>query len=240
MNPELQALLVVQDDDAVIRGIEAKLAAIAPRLAAMDAARKGAAANLARTEAELEKERVRQRELEVRIADHRARHERNVELLNNAQKLKEATAAAAQVEAARRTLADEESESLALTRRITDLRTAVAAHRETVESITAEQASARDTLAAEKTALEQQLAGAQAKRAESARVVNASLLSKYDRVHTRRRTEVVVALHDDFSCGACETAIPLQRRPAMSSGAIVEPCEGCGVLLYYRVPPANP
>lgn len=235
MNPELQALLVVQDDDAVIRGIEARLAAMAPRMAAMDAARRGAADDLARAELALEKELVRQRDLDARITDHRVRHERNVELLNNAQKLKEATAAAAQVEAARRTLADEESELLALTRRITDLRTAIAAHREAVASITAEQATARDSMGAERAALDAELQVARAKRDESARHVSPGLLSKYDRVHTRRRTEVVVALHDDFSCGACETAIPLQRRLAMSTGMVVEPCEGCGVLLYYRV-----
>jgi predicted nucleic acid-binding Zn-ribbon protein len=238
VNPELQALLVVQGDDTVIRGIEERMAAIAPRLAAMDAAHKGAAANLARSEAALDKELARQRDLDGRIADHRLRHEKNVEILNNAQKLKEATAAAAQVEAARRALADEESELLAITRRITDLRTAVAAHRDAVATIAADQASARETLSAERAALERELTAARAKRSESARHVGASLLAKYDRVHTRRRTEVVVALHDDFSCGACETAIPLQRRPAMSSGNVVEPCEGCGVLLYYR--PAAP
>lgn len=238
MNPELQALLVVQSDDAVIRGIEGRLAAMAPRLAAMDAARKGAADDLARSEATLERELAKQRELEARLADHRARHERNVEILNNAQKLKEATAAAAQVEAARRALADEESESLALTRRITDLRTAVAAHREAVATITTEQASTREAMTAERATLEAELEGARAKRADSARHVSPGLLSKYDRVHARRRTEAVVALHEDFSCGACETAIPLQRRPAMSSGTVVEPCEGCGVLLYFPVPAA--
>ncbi|MBY0489736.1 MAG: hypothetical protein K2R93_07825 [Gemmatimonadaceae bacterium] len=237
VNPELQALLVVQDDDAVIRGIEERLAAIAPRLAAMDAAHKGAVANLARTEAALEKELARQRDLDARITDHRLRHDKNVELLNNAAKLKEATAAAAQVEAARRTLAEEESELLAITRRITDLRTAVAAHRDAVASIAAEQASARETLGAERGTLEAELTAARAKRVESARHVGTGLLAKYDRVQTRRRTTVVVALHEDFSCGACETAIPLQRRPAMSSGTVVEPCEGCGVLLYYRVAP---
>lgn len=239
VNQELQALLVVQEDDAVIRGIESKLAAITPRMAALDAAHRGATDNLTRSEAALEKELVRHRELEERISGHRARHEKNVEILNSAAKLKEATAAAAQVEAARRALAEEESESLAMTRRITDLRTAVAAHREAVASIAAEQESTRATLSAERVALDAELAKAQSKRSESARHVGAGLLAKYDRVHMRRRTRVVVALHDDYSCGACETAIPLQRRPAMSSGMIVEPCEGCGVLLFFQVAASN-
>jgi hypothetical protein len=235
VNPELQALLVVQDDDATIRGIEARLAALAPRLAALDTAQRRAAEDAARSEAALEKELVKHRLLEGRIADHRDRHEKNVAILNNAAKLKEATAAAAQVESARRALADEESELLAATRRITDLRTAVAVHRDALQSITAEQAEARASVGAEKAAIDAELAVARAKRAASAQHVGASLLSKYDRIHTRRRTEVLVALHADYSCGACETAIPLQRRLPMSTGTLVEPCEGCGVLLYYRV-----
>jgi predicted nucleic acid-binding Zn-ribbon protein len=52
-------------------------------------------------------------------------------------------------------------------------------------------------------------------------------------VQARRRTIVVFQLHDDFSCGSCDTAIPLQRRLPMSTGTIIEPCEGCGCLLYY-------
>lgn len=238
MNPELQALLVVQDDDEVIRGIEARRAALAPRMAALDAAQRRAQERVTQTEAALEKEQVKQRVLEGRIADHRLRHEKNVELLNNAQKLKEATAAAAQVEAARRALADEESELLAVTRRVADFRTALSAHREVLDQVTAEQAASRSTIVAEVQAIDAELAAARAKRAISAEGVDRALLAKYDRVSTKRRTAVVFELRE-FCCSACDTAIPLQRRPAMSTGTRIEPCEACGVLLYYRVPAAE-
>ncbi|MEY4958139.1 MAG: hypothetical protein RL409_2396, partial [Gemmatimonadota bacterium] len=112
MNTELKALLIVQQDDEVIRAIEARRDALAPRLATLDKARKRAADEVSRTEGALERELEKHRAIESRLVDHRIRHDKNVEVLNSAQKLKEVTAAAAQVEAARKMVADEESESL--------------------------------------------------------------------------------------------------------------------------------
>ena len=56
VNTELQALLIVQQDDEVIRAIEARREALAPRLAALDKARKRAADEVSRTEGALERE----------------------------------------------------------------------------------------------------------------------------------------------------------------------------------------
>ncbi len=238
MNTELQALLVVQQHDEVIRAIEARRDALAPRLATLDKARKRAADEVSRTEGALERELEKHRGLEARIVEHKIRHDKNVEVLNSAQKLKEVTAAAAQVEAARKLLAEEESESLAASRRIVDLRNAVAAHREVLERTTSEQEAARTTLAGELAVIDKELVAARAKRDKSSDGISASLLSKYNRVQARRRTTVVFQLHEDFSCGSCDTAIPLQRRLPMSTGALIEPCEGCGCLLYYIPAPA--
>ncbi|MDQ8158869.1 MAG: hypothetical protein P3B76_05970 [Gemmatimonadota bacterium] len=239
MNPELQALLIVQQDDEVIRAIETRRDALSPRLAVLDKARQRAADEVTRNEAALERELTKHRALEARIVEHRLRLEKNTEVLNNAQKVKEVTAASAQVEAARKLLADEESESQAVSRRIVDLRTAVAAHRDVLERTTAEQVAARGALAGELAVIDAEIAVARAKRDTSSVGVGRSLLSKYDRVQTRRRTTVVFQLHEDFSCGSCDTAIPLQRRLPMSTGALIEPCEGCGCLLYFiPTPPA--
>ena len=241
MTTELQALLIVQQDDEVIRAIEARREALAPRLASLDKARKRAADEVSRTEGALERELEKHRTLEARLADQKTRHDKNVEVLNAAQKLKEVTAAAAQVEAARKALADTESESLATSRRLIDLRNALTVHRELLERTTADQQAARSTLAAELAVIDEELRVAFAKRTVSSQGVGRSLLSKYDRVQSRRRTIVVFQLHDDFSCGSCDTSIPLQRRLPMSTGAVIEPCEGCGCLLYYiPSPPAAP
>lgn len=234
MNPELQALLTVQRDDAAIREIEARLMALLPRFNTLDAACRRTAEEVARNEQVLEREGARLRLAEGTLGEHRVRLEKCMAVLDVASRLKEATAAAAQVEAARKAVAHGESEVLTMTRRVADLRTALSAHQEELERLTMEREAVRESIRIERDAIESELTAARAQRAMSAEGVGRSLLTMYDRVHTKRRTTVVYALHEDFSCGACDTAIPLQRRPAMSNGTRVEPCEACGVLLYYR------
>ncbi len=238
MNRELQALLVVQDHDANIRSIEARRDAFSPRLAALDTARQRALAEVARNEAALGKEQERQRALEARIGEHRARHEKNLEVLNHAHKLKDATAAMAQVETARRVLAEDESELLGVTRRITDLRAAVTASREALQALDVSQAEVRASIEAERSTIDAELSAARAERSAAAAGVERGLLTKYDRVQARRRAPAVFALHPDYSCGSCDTAISMQRRPAMSTGMVIDVCEACGVLVY--LPMASP
>ena len=234
VNQELDALLAVQADDAAIRTIEGKRDALAPRLSLLDATQRRAMEEVSRTESALERELTRQRVLDARITDTRSLHEQATVALDTAEKLSEATTAAAQVESTRRALADGESEALALTRRVADLRTALAAHREVLAQVSSDQGGARTELEAQRAAIDAELATARARRQLSASAVSAGLLSKYERIASRRKADALIELRD-FCCSACDTAIPLQRRPVMAAGTVIEPCEGCGVLLYHRV-----
>ncbi|MES2522937.1 MAG: hypothetical protein V4617_09590 [Gemmatimonadota bacterium] len=238
MNPELQALLRVQEDDEAIRAIEARRDALGPRVLELDRARQRAIDEAARNEAALGKELDRLHALEARIAEHKLRHEKNLAVLDQAHKLKEATAAMAQVEAARKVLAEEESELLSITRRITDLRTAATLSREAVASVETDQQETRARIAAERGTIDAEIADARRKRDETAKTVSPTLLNRYDRVSARRKSAAVFALGHGFACGQCDTAIPLQRRPSMSSGTTIETCEACGVLLYLPAAPA--
>jgi predicted nucleic acid-binding Zn-ribbon protein len=233
---ELHALLRVQQDDDVIRGIEARRDALGPRVLALDKARQRAIDDAARNEAALGRELDRLHALEERISEHKIKHEKNLSVLNQAHKLKEATAAMAQVEAARRVLAEEESELLGITRRIAELRATATSSREAVEALEAEQVESRANIASERAGIDGELAAARTARERSAKEVSPSLLSRYDRVHSRRKSAVVFALGSGFSCGSCDTAIPLQRRPSMASGNTIATCEVCGVLLYQPMP----
>ncbi len=235
MSSEIQALLRVQQDDEAVRAIEARRDALGPRVIALDKARQRAIDDAARSEAALARELDRLHALEARISEHKQRHEKNLGVLNQAHKLKEATAAMAQVEAARKLLAEEESELLALTRRIAELRTHANASREAATTLEAAQVAERAAIAAERASIDGEIAAARAKRDVSARDVSPSLLSRYDRVQSRRKSAVLFALGPGFSCGSCDTAMALQRRPSMASGVSIETCEGCGSLLYMPV-----
>lgn len=236
MHPELQVLLSLQGADEALRTVEAELASLNPRIQSLDKARHRAAEERTRADTMLARETERFRQLEQRVAEHRDRMDKNVNTLNQAHKLREATAAMAQVESAKKVVAEDESELLALSRRLTDLRSAATAARDALETMEMEQAETRAALEVERAGFGKRIADAQANRVAAAAKVNPALLSRYDRMNTRRKGQAVFALRN-FSCGQCDSAVSMQRRPALSSGQVIETCEGCGVLLYFEPAP---
>jgi len=239
VQPELEALLAVQADDAVIRELETQIAALSPRRAMLDKVRQRTVDEMTRTEAAIERETQRYRTLEVRVKEHRERHERNVATLDQAKKLREATAAMNQLEMARRVLADEENELTAMARRLGELSSALDAHRETLAALEVEQAEARSTLDAEEAVIRAQVREARAVRDAKGVAVGAGLLSRYDRIAIRRKGPALFAIRG-LTCGSCDTAIPLQRRNALLVAGQIDVCEACGVLLYAAPAPEAP
>jgi predicted nucleic acid-binding Zn-ribbon protein len=228
---DLEALLALQADDAVMYGIEAKLRELEPRAAALEQRRQAAEQGIARAVIAVDTEERKQRDLERRVSDHKQRQERNLAHLDAVKRMREATAAITQVEQARKLLLEEESELHALTRRIADAHQAIHAQREELAALEAEQASEREAIAKERSALDTELAQARAKREASAEHVSRPILAKYDRIRGRRSAQALFALRGQ-SCGHCDTAIPLHRRSQMTGKGIIEVCEACGVLLY--------
>jgi uncharacterized protein len=93
------------------------------------------------------------------------------------------------------------------------------------------QTEARDSLAADQKAIEEQLAAARRDRDAKAARVPRSLLTRYDRIRSRKRVHAVFPLRGN-SCGNCDTMLPLQRRSIMMNTGATEVCEGCGVMLF--------
>ncbi len=93
------------------------------------------------------------------------------------------------------------------------------------------QAEARASIESDRNAIEAQLTTERARREQVARDVPRTLLSRYEKVRSRRRSETVFPLRGQ-SCSACDTAIPTQRRAEMAATGALEMCEGCGALLY--------
>jgi predicted nucleic acid-binding Zn-ribbon protein len=231
VHQDLEALLALQADDDVIDALEGKLRALGPRLAELDRRRKAVAEHLAAAEASTEADERKHRDLEGRLTDHKQRQERNLAHLDSVKRMREATAAMAQVEQARKILIEEESELQTLARRIADGHKSIAAHRDALATEDLDQAAEREALAAERTAIEAELAEARTKRAQTASRVPKAILTKYDRIRGRRGEQAIFALRGP-SCGHCDTAIPLQRRNQMIGTGQIEVCEACGVLLY--------
>ncbi len=230
MASEVEALLALQDDDTKIAELEDRKRALEPRMAALDRKREAAAAAVQRSRAAVEAEEKRQRELQGKVAQHKQLHERNLAQLDAVKRLKEATAAMAQVESARRIIAEDESELTAMNRRLTELRSTVLASEASLTSIEGEQAQAREEIDRERGEIDSALAEAKVEREGKTGNVSRALLGKYDRIRTRR-TKALYPLRGE-SCGNCDTAIPMQRRNQMAVNGPIDVCEACGVLLY--------
>ncbi|SRR6266542_2131666 len=230
MQQEVEALLALQVDDANIKDLERQLNALDPELADLDKRREQAAGAVERANSAVESEERRQRELQTRLAQHKQQQERNLAQLDEVKRLKEATAAMAQVETTKRMMAEDESELLACGRRVAELRQSVATTTNTLGEIEMEQETARSEIGAKKAALNEKLDAARSVRNQKSGAVPRSLLAKYDRIRGRR-TQALFSLREG-SCGNCDTAIPLQRRNIMNGTGQIEVCEACGVLLY--------
>jgi predicted nucleic acid-binding Zn-ribbon protein len=230
MQTDVEVLLALQADDTRIFELESRLRAIEPRMSELDRKREGAVAALNRARAAVETEERRQRDLLTKVAAHKQMQERNLATLDAVKRLKEATAAMAQVESARRIIAEDESELQSISRRLSDLRTSVQSHESSVHDVEAEQAAAREEIDVERGEITASLEAARRDRTAKTSEVPRPLLGKYDRIRTRR-PKALYPLRGD-SCGACDTAIPMQRRNLMAVNGAIDVCEACGVLLY--------
>ncbi len=231
VHADVGALLGLQKEDAAVHELEVALAALGPKRIGLDKAKAQLASRLEKARAAVAAEEKQQRELQERIRDHKAIHEKNVAQLDVVKRLREATAAMAQVDRARRVLADEEGELIALGRRMTDARGAVQTLEQETAALETEQVAPRAELESEALRLNGELEVQRALRDQAATHVGKALLAPYNRIKTKRPGRAVVALAGP-SCGACDTVVPLQRRSQMIATGKVEVCEACGVLLY--------
>ncbi len=231
---DIQSLLALQNDDLAIHDLETRLAALEPRIRELDARRQRIVDTIERQSGLVAGEEKKQAFLRDKIQEHRGLIDRNQAQLDAVKTMRQATAAAAQMEQAKKIVAGEESDLLALSRKLEELRGVLTAAKKDLEACEAEQAAARTEVAAERATIDGDLGQARARRQETAAAVPAALRSRYDRIRNKKRVLVVVPL-TALSCGACDTAIPMQRRHAMMAGNVIELCEVCGVLMYHQV-----
>lgn len=230
MQQEVEALLALQQDDLKIREIEDQMRALDPQLAELDKRRDQAASALTRAQTVVQVEEKKQRELQARLSQHKQMQERNLHQLEDVKRMREATAATAQVESTRRLMSEDESELAILGRRIAEMNTAIVNAKQALAAVEQEQQETRPEIESKRSALVSQLDDALKDRNGKAQVVSRPMLGKYDRIRGKR-TMALYALRGG-SCGNCDTSVPLQRRNMMSGTGQIEVCEACGVLLY--------
>lgn len=231
MHPDVAALLAVQADDIEIHGLKERLAALMPRLDAIVKEQERAASALEQARQDVEAEERKQRDVRGRLDQFHQLEERNQAQLNAVTSAREATAATAQLDQARKMINEAQRELDNITHRMGDLRHSVTERDHALRDIEREQKDLRASLDADRTTIEAQLSELQTRRKDHVAKVPRSLLTKYDRIRSGKRIHAVFPLRGN-SCANCDTVIPLQRRSAMTGSGATEVCEGCGVLLY--------
>lgn len=230
MTEELRTLLEVQQDDLRIDEVQRQFDALAPRERELDRALQAEISGAERARAEGAAEEERRDTMAQRLEEHRRLHERNVAQLDQVKKMRDAVAAQAQVDMARRILADHESELAQLNTRLAASRSRVEAHEARRMELEESQKAEREAIAARRKELRAQLEAERGARNGKSGAVAPALLNRYERIRRRTKGQALFALRG-MSCGACDTTIPLQRRNAMIAGSI-DLCEGCGMLVY--------
>jgi predicted nucleic acid-binding Zn-ribbon protein len=223
--------LAVQDEDVTIHDLETRLAELLPRLDVMAQDRDRALAALQQARKSAESEERRRQDVAARVSQHRTLQEKNQSALNSVTSMREATAATAQLEQAKRMIDEDERELSAIGQRLMEANRLVTDRERVAGDLEVAQTQARESLSVDKQALEQQLKDARSVREEKAKRVPRNLLTRYDRIRSRKRVHAVYPLRGQ-SCGHCDTMLPLQRRSQMAGTGVTEICEGCGVMLY--------
>jgi predicted nucleic acid-binding Zn-ribbon protein len=193
--------------------------------------REAAESALAKLKESILAEEKSQRAIQTRLEEHKQTQKHNTAQLDVVTKPKEAAAAMAQIEHAKRAITETDAELKAVDGRLRDLRERTAEKEMALEELIGIQASETSSLETQRADLVRNLAAATAARTVTAGRVPKNVVANYDRVRGRKKARVLYPLNGS-SCGNCDTAMPTQGRAAMASKGGIAVCEGCGVMLY--------
>lgn len=231
MHADLVKLLELQARDAAVAEVERQLRetdaalgeldqALAKAREGVEAARRAAADGVRRRD-----------ELEGKIESYRVLQERRRLRLEYVRNPKEASTLMAELDLARSVMAKEENDWIRSADAVTELQRRVDTEESSLAAFEAGQAPARSDLQERRAGLEERHRTALADREASAGRMDRQLRTRYERLRRVRVTAVVVPLVNG-GCGACHTAVPLNRRSLIRSGTVVDGCEACGAILY--------
>jgi predicted nucleic acid-binding Zn-ribbon protein len=235
MHPDLMKLLELQSKDAAIAEVDQRLIAASQDLVTLDQALQKAQENLQVARRAAAEGQRRRDELEGKIESYRILQERRRERLEHVRNPKEASTLMTEYDLARSVMSKEENEWVRSSDALSLLESRVKEEERTVQTLEAAQAPERAVIASRRAAIEAERAAAVREREASAAGIDKALRTRYDRLRKTRTSEVVVPLIGG-TCGACHTAVPLNRRGQIRAGLVLEGCEACGAILYPPEP----
>jgi uncharacterized protein len=231
MRADLMALLDLQARDAALSEADSRLAALGQETIQLDESLQRAREGLEAARRSLDDGRRRRDELEAKIESYRMLQDRRRLRLEQVRNPKEASAVMAELDLARSVMAKEEAEWVRSADAVIQLELKCQNEELNLKAVEASQAPERARVEERRSALLSERDAARDQREASAAQIDKPLRIRYDRLRRSRTSDVVVPLVGG-ACGGCHTAIPLNRRSQIKSGAVLDGCEACGAILY--------
>jgi predicted nucleic acid-binding Zn-ribbon protein len=231
MHADLVKLLDLQAKDAVVADVERRLEALQEEFTMLDQALEQSRAGLEAARRTAADAGQRRDELEAKIESYRLLQDRRRLRLEHVRNPKEASTLMAELDLARSVVAKEENDWIRSADTVAQLERTASEEEQKVAQVEEGQVPERSRLDGRRAELQAELAAANASREAAAAQLDRPLRTRYERLRKSRLTDVVVPLVSN-GCGACHTAVPMNRRSQIRSGAVIEGCEACGAILY--------
>ena len=235
MHPDLVKLIDLQSKDAAVAQAEQRLKDLGRETAGLDQALQHARDQLEAARRAATDGQRRRDELETRIETFRILQDRRRQRLEQVRNPRDASTLMTELDLTQSVVAKEENDWLRSAEMVVQLEVKVRDEERKLATLEAEQAPERAEAARRRAVLEAERDEARRVREESAAQLDRALRGRYDRLRRTRSGDVVVPLLGG-TCGACYTAVPMNRRSLIRAGNVVDACEACGAILYPTEP----
>jgi len=235
MNADLIKLIDLQSKDAAVAAAERRLMELGSETMGLDQALKRSRDQLEAARRAAADAQRRRDELETKIESYRILQDRRRQRLEQVRNPKDAATLMTELDLAQSVMAKEENDWVRSADAVTQLEVKVRDEERNLAELEQAQAPERAEVAQRRAGLEAERDEAQRLRDETASQVKKALCLQYDRLRRTRSSDVVVPLVGG-ACGACHTAVPLNRRSLIKAGNIIDACEACGAILYPPEP----
>ncbi len=235
MHADLERLIDLQSKDSLVTAAEQRLTALTQETAGLDQALQAARGKLDAARRAAADGQRRRDDLETKIESYRILQDRRRQRLEQVRNPKDASTLMTELDLAQSVMAKEENDWIRSAEMVMQLEVKVKDEERNLAAVEAAQAPEREEVGRRRAILESERDQAVRAREEAAAQVNKALRGRYDRLRRTRSGDVVVPLVGG-ACGACHTAIPMNRRSQIKAGTVIDACEACGAILY----PAEP
>ncbi|HJR15970.1 MAG TPA: hypothetical protein VJ808_03875 [Gemmatimonadales bacterium] len=235
MHADLVKLIAVQSKDAAVAAAEQRLTDLSLETAGLDQSLQRARDLLEAARKAAADGQRRRDELETKIESYRILQDRRRQRLEQVRNPKDASTLMTELDLAQSVMAKEENDWIRSAEMVVQLEVRVKDSERNLAALEEAQAPERAEVAARRAVLETERDEALRIREESAAQLDKPLRARYDRLRRTRSNDVVVPLLGG-ACGACHTAVPLNRRSQIKAGNVVDACEACGAILYPTEP----